>query len=166
MPTIQETQAIIGFHDVVSPEAVGWWPLAPGWWALLVALLLFGVWRAWAAYRAWQADRYRRAALDELVVIESDLGDPARGVGVMARVAALIKRTALCTAPRATVASLSGETWLRYLDQLIEEAPFTRGLGRLLPELTYRGDARDVSPEEAREIVSLARRWIREHRAT
>lgn len=163
---MDETDVLSGLHDVVTPAAVGWWPLAPGWWAVLVALLLFAVWRAWTAYRAWQANRYRRVALEELTVIESDIGDPARSAGAMARVAALIKRTALCTAPRETVAALSGETWLRYLDRGTEGAPFTQGAGRWLPALTYRDDDREVSPEQAREVVSVARRWIRGHRTS
>jgi hypothetical protein len=166
LSAIQEAQAITGLHDVVSPEAVGWWPLAPGWWAVLVALLSFAVWRAWVAYRAWQADGYRRAALEELAVIEAGIGDPAQSAGAMAGVAALLKRTALCAAPREAVASITGETWLGYLDRGTEEAPFTLGAGRRLPELTYRDDSREFSPEQAREIVSVARRWIREHRAS
>ena len=84
----------------------------------------------------------------------------------MARVAALIKRTALCAAPRETVASLTGGAWLRYLDHGVDEHRFAEGAGRQLPDLTYGRGGREVSPEQAREIVSLARRWIQEHRTT
>lgn len=159
----QPAADMAGLHDIVAQEAVGWWPLAPGWWAVLVALLLLAGWRAWASYRSWRAAGYRRAALEELRVIESDLGDPAGVVGAVPRVASLIKRTALCTAPRESVAPLSGEAWLRYLDR---GARFTEGAGRRLPQLTYGPGGREVSPDQAREIVSLARRWIREHPAS
>ena len=84
----------------------------------------------------------------------------------MARVAALLKRTALCAAARERIASLTGDAWLSHLDSGADEPLFAEGVGRQLPELTYGRDDREFSPEQAREIISVARRWIREHRAS
>jgi uncharacterized protein DUF4381 len=104
----------------------------------------------------WVADRYRRAALAELAEIERS--------GAVAMVPALLKRTALAFAPRATVASLSDAAWLAFLDRTCPRGGFASGPGRSLATLAY-GDARTIAEPDRRALLGLARRWIAEHHA-
>ena len=93
-------------RDIVVPPPVPWWPPAPGWWIvfamLLVTVAVFGF-RAW---RSWHANAYRRQALREL-----------RGVTSVAKIAEILKRTALGAYPRTDVASLSGTAWCQWLEE-------------------------------------------------
>ena len=49
-------------HDIVLPETVGWWPLAPGWYVLLLALLIAVSWISIRLIQQWNQNRFRREA--------------------------------------------------------------------------------------------------------
>ena len=90
--------------DIYVPPPVSWWPPAAGWWivfAVLVLAMLIGVIRAW---KSWNANAYRRAAMREL-----------QEAANLSEVSGILKRTALCAFPREQVASLSGWEWAVWL---------------------------------------------------
>lgn len=139
-------------HDVVAPPPAPWWPLTPGWQivAIVVGVILVVVLAR--AFRRWQANRYRREALKLL--------NP--GVTPDHELDALLKRVALSAWPRERVASLSGGTWLAFLDRSGRTTDFTTGPGRALEPLAY--DARRTpNPEESEALRTSVRRWIRQH---
>ena len=136
----------IGFdqmHDIVAPDPVTWWPLAPGWWVVLLALGLALIWLGSRRYRRWKQNAYRRAALRELQSMPAS------------ELPALVKRVCLATFPREQVASLSGEAWLEFLDQTGNTTDFTQGPGRHLLELSYNPDF--TPPDDLTEFI---RQWI------
>ncbi len=144
---IQENSAP-GFdqmHDIVLPDPISWWPLAPGWWVILLILALAVIWLSAAAYRRWKKNAYRRAALRELESISP------------ADIPALVKRVSLCIYPREQVATLSGEAWLEFLDQAGNTQDFTQGPGRYLLELSYNPNAKNIPIEE---LTSVIRKWV------
>ena len=49
----------------------------------------------------------------------------------------LTRRTMLAYAPRDEVAGLTGDDWLQWLDQGMDDKPFSRGAGRILESLPY-----------------------------
>ena len=70
-----------------------------------------------------------------------------------------MKRTALACRPRVEVAALTGDAWLRFLDESYGGDGFTRGAGRALTALAY-----EASPEvDGDALVPLVRDWIRKH---
>jgi hypothetical protein len=151
----------IGLPDPVAmtPQTAGWAILA----GLVVALV---IWFAWRAYGRWRAAAYRREALGRIDAIEAAMSVPDRRRLALAALPPLLKRTALAAYPRAQVASLTGETWLAFLDGTIGATEFSRGPGRLLLDLAFAPPGGVVRSEaEARELLSLMRRWVRRHRA-
>lgn len=54
---------LAALRDITLPEAVSWWPPAPGWWLLLALLLALAGLLLHAAWRRYQRNRYRRAAV-------------------------------------------------------------------------------------------------------
>ncbi len=134
-------------RDIVVPPPVPWWPPAPGWWIvfamLLVTVAVFGF-RAW---RSWHANAYRRQALREL-----------RGVTSVAKMAEILKRTALCAYPRTDIAALSGTAWCQWLEQTG---------GRPVPENIAQALTRDLfaKPENVndQEVSLFAAEWINRH---
>lgn len=148
-------------RDIHEPAAPGFWPPAPGWW--LLALLLFAL-CAWLGFRAELRRRRRapiRQAVAELGAWQRRVTD-TRGADAPAdadALAALLKRAALCRYPRATVAGLSGEAWLRFLDRTGATAEFSRGPGRVLGDDRYARTP-DLRPEP---LAALARTWLERH---
>ena len=136
-------------HDIVVPEAVAWWPLAPGWYVLLLALIIAVSWTGIRLTQQWNKNRFRREALNELETISpTDLPS-------------LVKRVCLCIGQREQVASLSGEDWLHFLDQSGSTTDFTQGPGKILLTLSYSPDASiDLNSPEFSDLKSSVRTWI------
>ena len=145
---IKEASAAPGFdqmHDIVLPDPISWWPLAPGWWVILLLLTLAMVWIITAAYRRWKKNAYRRAALRELKNISP------------ADIPALVKRVSLSIYPREQIATLSGEAWLEFLDQSGNTQDFTQGPGRHLLELSYNPHAKNIPIADLTQVI---RQWV------
>jgi hypothetical protein len=159
LSTATTASPLAALQELPLPEPVSYTPQTVGWWlvaALLLVLLALAVWR-WQRLR--RANRYRVEALRELAEIERQLPEQP---GAALRLPALVKRVALLSAPRDAVAALSGDSWLQWLERSLPQAGFLDAPGRLLPALAY-GSPQDVDPQAVRALVSLLRRWIREH---
>ncbi|MEM8730146.1 MAG: DUF4381 domain-containing protein [Pseudomonadota bacterium] len=145
--------SLVGLIDLLEPAPVpapvSMWPQTVGWIWLAFALLALFVGLAWRI-RAWHhANAYRRAALKAL----DAAGDAPEDI------AAILRRTALATFPRAEVAGITGRAWLTFLDQSYGGTGFSQGPGQILAEAAYR----PCPP--APELKPLARDWIRRHKS-
>ena len=161
-------------QDVHLPPAPDWWPPAPGWWIVLVvlALIAFGVW-------FWRRRARRRRAVIETLFDETLAAvDGVGGVdGASARIAMmseLLRRAARRRDPQAD--RLSGDAWLRFLDDGQRIPVFSAGAGRTLLEGGFRRDVGAQEFEALRGIVRArfvelmthgqARRWPWSRRRT
>lgn len=140
-------------HDVVLPEAVSYFPTTAPW--LVVFLVLFALLAtglvSWVRHE--RRNRYRKKALARL--------DDLWTRRAYREIPALLKQTTLVFRDRGEVASLTGDAWLRFLDRSYGGDGFTRGPGRVLPELAY---GRDVELDQE-DFLELIRDWIRTHDA-
>ncbi len=131
-----------------SPDPVSMLPQTWGWVVLcflMAAGIVFVIYR----YRRLRlANAYRRAALVEL----EDIGDDT------AKIAELLRRTALAAYPRETVASLYGQDWLNFLNQAVNKKLFTSPNGHELLTAPYAGGTSNA------EVAKLARDWIKFHK--
>ena len=143
-------------HDIVVPSTPPFVPQTPAWWVLsawLVSVFLIVTWHIRAR---WQRNRYRRAAESELDAITAAAdADPA---GSAAKIAVLLKRTALAAYPRHDVAALAGNEWADFLARSSADDKLVRANAETIAHAAYRQDA------DGRELVAAARRWIRVHR--
>jgi hypothetical protein len=142
-------------RDIHLPEPVSWWPPAPGWWIvclLVAAFVLYGGY----LLRSWRRKRlYRTLALREL----QRLAGNADSRAVVQQIALLLKRVAIESFGRQEVARLTGEQWLRFLDQTAGTNQFTQGPGRALGENLYRPHG-EVDPGRIRQVAA---KWIQDH---
>jgi hypothetical protein len=143
-----------GYH---LPGPVSWWPPAPGWWVLAILLALAASSMVWLLLRRKRRRAALRVALAELEALsdEHTAIDPDAAARRLSR---LLRRYALTRFPRREVAGLTGDDWLRFLDDTGGEQAFSRGPGRLLREAPYRTDS---DADALRELAALARAWIR-----
>jgi uncharacterized protein DUF4381 len=152
-------------HDIIVAPAVPWWPPAPGWYWLLGFVFVIILILALRFLLRWQQNCYRREALAELARMETVLGNPAQKGGAVTRFAELLKRAALSAWPREKVASLTGSTWLAFLDHTGRTKSFTEGLGALLGQVPYDPHLADgLTEAQLRELAGCIRDWLKHHR--
>ncbi|MBO9406274.1 DUF4381 domain-containing protein [Shimia sp. R9_1] len=137
--------------EVPEPAPVSMIPQTVGWAVLAGALGLALLGWAWRIWRHYQANAYRREALAALDAAASDA----------AAISTILKRAALTAYGRTSVAALSGDDWLRFLDKTggAAEGGFVKGAGRILAAAAYRPEPVAAGPD----LQALARHWIRNH---
>lgn len=150
-PESAPTSLIDLLDQMVPPEEPPPIPMVPQtWgWAVLALLLLAAIAAGlvlWMRHR--RASAYRRAAGQML----GEAGDDP------ARIAAILRRTALAAYPRSEVAGLGGAAWLDFLDRQIGGEAFRHGVGQAVAEAPYRPLPADP------QLTDLARRWVAGHR--
>ena len=145
-------------RDIREPAAPGFWPPAPGWWLLAVLLLATAILCGYFAWRRSSRQRPIRRALEELEIWRTHAA-ASNDTEAASALAELLKRAALARYPRATVARLSGDAWLAFLDQSGDTDLFSKGAGRALGDLRY---ARAVEVD-ADALTALARHWLLRH---
>ena len=144
----------IPLRDLHLPEVVGWWPLAPGWW-FLIALLATGLgYLLYKSFLKWRRNAARRIALRELARIQQEYRHGVDEISLAIELSELLRRTMLAYAPRQDVAGLTGEGWLRWLDQGLDDRPFSQGSGQNLESLPYR---RPAAVEDDVDVDGLIR---------
>lgn len=149
-----ETQgkSLVDLLDMLEPAPppapVSMVPQTWGW--LVLGCILLGIVVGVLVYllHRHRANAYRRAALQELSAAEND----------PAKISQILRRTALAAYPRAKVASLAGDDWIKFLSEGI-------GNNRLSEKsiLTLRmAPYTDTAPDE--HLTQFARHWIKAHK--
>lgn len=136
-------------NQLVMPAEPAPVPMVPqtwGWIVLALILLAFLAYGLWRYLRHRRDNAYRRAALR---LLDTCGDDPAR-------IAEILRRTALVAYPRIQVASLAGDDWLKFLDRHARGSRFQR-TGRDLALAPYCHVPADPA------LTRQARDWVRRH---
>jgi hypothetical protein len=146
-------------RDIHLPEPISWWPPAPGWWLLLasvIVLMLLVV----AIRRRVRLMRWRREARATIVRLKQQHKQyPETGRAVVEQLSVLMRRVATTRFPAAEVASLTGESWLIFLDsQSKNNNAFQQGAGRLLVDAPYR--SKHVNIPEVEALIKVCNQWV------
>ncbi|GAA4872439.1 DUF4381 domain-containing protein [Ferrimonas pelagia] len=112
MAKIVDMNPLDSLHDIVLPQPVDWWPLAPGWWLLAALVLLALIAGGIKLQRHWRHQRPAKLAIAQLQRLDPTAPDLAT------QVQALLKRAAMAYGPREQCAGLHGNQWHNYLQQL------------------------------------------------
>ncbi|WP_417739442.1 DUF4381 domain-containing protein [Rosistilla oblonga] len=135
-------------HDIVVPPEVPWWPPAPGWYAVMILVAAGVLAIAYRAWRHWQANRYRRAALQELQSADS-----------AAAISEILRRTALTIQTRGEIADLVGDRWATWLSEAAAQ-PMPPQVREQLASAIYR---KSETTDELHSLREYADRWIQTH---
>ena len=113
-------------RDLHLPEMTSWWPPAPGWW-FIAALALFAMTvLIRRAYRRWRHNEARRLALRRLSGIKAEFEQGSSAVSLGKALSELTRRAMLAYSPREAVAGLTGDAWLEWLDQGLDDGSMVR----------------------------------------
>lgn len=120
--------------------------------AMGVLLLAFALWHAWRR----RGTRASRAALRTLAALAEAHACDADATAFMRGLSRLLRQHAIHCFPRAGVESMTGTTWLQFLDAHGGAGAFCHGAGALLDERPYQA----AGEIDAAALVTLAKRWL------
>ncbi len=164
---------LVELRDIHLPAAVSWWPPAVGWWLLLlllsVCLVVAVIW--WKHRRRTLRNRqavYTRmeiidAAMLELSQLEEAIKAGASVITVAAGLSRLLRRAAIRLSADQSdfqVAGITGEAWLRWLDQQWQGDAFSKGVGRQMIQAPYLSE----SEIEIGAVCRECRGWLEAQR--
>ncbi len=158
-------------NDIVLPATVGWWPLAPGWYFLFGLLLTALAWFGYRTLHRWMNNRYRRAALLELQLLEERIRateerDAEARDANLRQIPILLKRTALSAYPRSQVASLSGKDWFHFLNSTVKIPAFTDSAASTLNKISYSsGELSFIDLPATTALLNASRQWLKHHQS-
>lgn len=149
--------AALPLRDIHLPDSILWWPLAPGWWLLLflIVVTVLSV-LYFIRHRRQQKLSAIYLAQQELERIENEFNSHKNKSILIKQLSELIRRISISLFNRNESASLTGEDWLLFLDQLHGDDAFSKGCGRILIEAPYQAnpDYNDT------KLLSLISSWI------
>ncbi|MBF7729248.1 DUF4381 domain-containing protein [Pseudomonas sp. N040] len=145
------------------PEPVSYFPQTWGWLALLLLLLGTAVLFGGRALWRWRCNRYRRAALTQLVQLQAALTSNTDR-SPLRQLPDLLKRTALSIPGQVGVSSLGGCDWQRFLEQCCP-APLPADFSAQLAMLSYAPDAQlqALSEQQIADLLGVSRQWLEQH---
>ncbi len=160
-PTFGNT-LIHGIDEIILPDAISYWPSAPGWWFVGAIVAVWLLIKMRQGLISWWRKRYRREALRQLKKRQHQAGEQL--YDVVAVLPHYLKVTALQAYPREEVASLSGRSWLAFLDAHYSGPAFSKGVGEKLLVFAYRPREQwQLDEAQSRQLIAMARHWIRSH---
>ncbi len=149
----------LNLNDIHLPDSVSFWPPALGWW-LLVGLIIglavgIGLFKRYLRQKA--AYRLAFKQLKALHRFEGrDDGD------VLSDLAVFLRRAAMTFDQRESVAALTGQKWLDYLNQNLNDRPFNGAIGAYLTAGAYQAQTSvQLQPEE---LWRVCLRWLKAQR--
>jgi len=159
---------LAGLRDIHLPEPISWWPPAPGWWLLLGLVLLLTVALLWWLRRRKQQQEEPKQfppseiidqALSELDALQADAAKG--GQTMLADLSSLLRRVAIRLHQEdASIAGLSGDYWLQWLDAQWDKDAFSHGAGRPLHDAPYQRHGQ----VDIKALLQLVRQWIEAQR--
>ncbi len=149
-------------RDIHLASEPNFWPPALGGWLLLFLGVIgvgFSMRAAYRHYRNWQRRQHLQTVIqDYLQETLEQFAHDDNSAQLVAAWSALLKRIALMQYPDHghTIAGLTGEKWLLFLDRTGGGEQFTKGVGRIFATAPYQ-------PTVAIDVIALQRlieQWI------
>ena len=142
-------------HGAPIPEL---WPPSPGWWLLAILILWFGYLALSRLWRWWKYRKQRKQILGLLESYYTDFRNRGSQQQFAREISELLRRAALYRFPKESVAQLSGDAWLQFLDSKAGHSRFSKGAGKILVDAPYR---RQLAAVDTAALHALTRDWLR-----
>ena len=155
---MEETDpAALPLRDIHLPDPVSLWPPAPGWWILVLLIIVIG---SLIVFFIRRRRNLRTSAVylarQELERIKNEFVSNQDKSILVKELSELIRRLSISIFKRDVAASLTGQNWLEFLDQYVENKLFSSGIGRILIEAPYQ----DTPNYDSAELLHLISSWI------
>ena len=152
-----QTDPLANLRDIHIPGAIDPWPPAIGWWLIAAAALIAISYGIYLVFKWWKSNQYRREGIRELKYL---LENHASEKQYLRDYSDLLKRIALSAYARESVANLTGEAWVSFLDRSTGTQEFSMGEGQILIQGNY-----ELNPSvDVDKLHLLGLYWIKKHR--
>ena len=162
-----QEELLLQLRDILPPPEPAWWLIAPVY--LTIAALLLGLFIiAWLWRRRQRVDRLAMVARLELQAIRADYRQDQNVHLFAIKVSRWLKQVAMLAFPGNQLQSVTGEPWLRFLDQSLDMGQntdqngnhdnrhFSCGCGRIFGAAIYQSSV-DL---DADQVFALCERWL------
>ena len=153
--TIAEA-SLNNMHDIIVPNAVGFFPLAPGWYILLLLFFTLLFHFALKRYRIYKKEQYRREAFESLAQLQQ------RNRKNTLALLSLAKRVGLSAYGRENIAILNGDDWWDFIEKH-SQAKVGSALRKEIEILLYQ-DAATFSESTFDAVLGFVIEWIATHK--
>ncbi|PCJ45992.1 MAG: hypothetical protein COA74_14645 [Gammaproteobacteria bacterium] len=146
-------------RDIHLPDSVSFWPPAPGWWILaflVLSLICWLIWKVWEKYQQKHLLRLSMAKLEQLNVAFEEHQDARQLIG---QYSSLLRRVSMALFSRSEVASLTGNSWLNFLDNRANTNLFASDAGYLLLNAPYQRPEKTI--EHLDQLSLAVKIWIK-----
>ena len=151
-------------RDIHLPDAISWWPPAPGWW-IIAGVLLLTLLLGYMAWKYYRSKALHRHIVAEIETIKNNYLSDKKTYALIQSLSVLLRRSCISFYPRHETAGLTGEAWLRYLDNTYREkpsstdAPFQLGVGKILASAPYMAEHNTIDID-AEALLELCEKWL------
>ena len=145
------------------PNPISWWPLAPGWWIVIASLILI---ICLICFRIWQKYKYnapKRFALKVLKKIEADYQLNRNDLVLIRKISELLRRTMLAYQPRCEIAGLTGDDWMKCLDQGLSLPYFQTEGAEILLKFPYQDKNIKLKNNDIDKLLRVVRMRLSMH---
>jgi hypothetical protein len=152
----------LNLRDIHLPEPISWWPPAPGWWILLITTI-FIIAAAIILRKIYLRKQLKRDIKAELDNIKQQFQQTQNKSQLAKSLSILLRRASISYYPKADIAGLTGDSWLRYLDESNARSSaaniFQSDTGRILLSAPYLPD--DSNQDfDAQKLIRLCESWL------
>ncbi len=154
------SSGIAQLRDIHLPSSPDLWPPAPGWWLLATLVLFLCGWLFLKFLAIQKQKKKQRAIFSALKPIEAKLLN-APDNKTLADLNILIRQLALMHFPQTEIASLSGRKWLTFLDESGSTRQFTQGAGKILADVPYLPEHKQIDKSQAKALLKVVKNWIK-----
>ncbi len=145
-----DTSLLDQLRDIIPPPDPGIWPPAIGWWLLAIMMVLLPL--GFRYLLNLMRQRHARQNITRDISQAATLQPEQAAI----RLSILMRTVAMSRFPHSSVAGLTGEDWLNFLDSSGETDQFTQGPGRLLITAPYeRHPACDIQ-----SLTQVCMKWV------
>ena len=156
--------ASIPLRDIHLPEPVSWWPLAPGWWITLGLLVLAAV-VGYLLKLARERQQLTKQSLDEFTRLVSRYQADRDARSLLSDISQLIRRVSITQFEHESIAGLTGDAWLEFLDRTMEskkngrDIKFCGELGAYLVAAQYQKSS-SIDEHKLDQLLVLSKAWL------
>lgn len=120
-------------------------------------------WLGVSLLRRWQRNAMYRQAQSQLDKVQQEIEQHGLSSKTIVTLSKLARQIAISCYDRQTVAGISGQAWLEFLDKTGDTKAFTTGIGRTLRDAPY---CNSQPPAEAKALPMLLKQWMHKQKKT
>ncbi len=146
----------IPLRDIHLPEAVSWWPPAPGWWLLLLTLVVLVLGSVFLR-RCMKHKSLRKLSVMEFRQISQDFDQQRDARQLLGQLSSLLRRILMSYQGRENTAGLTGDSWIKQLNELASKTCFSDHQEHLLREGQFQREL----DFDCLALLDSCERWIK-----